>query len=648
MDINKLTLCAAALGSLLLLPPPLPAQSWVATSASGQRWTSLAASADGNQLAAASQSGALYLSLNGGAKWTPAHIPSQPWNAVASSADGTTLLAVANPGALYLSTNSGAAWTAVPDSTNAWFAAAASSDGTRLVAAANNAGIFTSADAGATWTASLLATNWHWQATACSADATTLVAAVDPGLLFVSTNGGAEWSTSSLPVLSWTSLAVSADGTKLAAAATLDGIYLSTDSGATWAKSSAPTLSWSSLACSADGSRLIASVLYGGIYCSTNSGQDWTQTDAAAMEWSAVATSSSGKSLVAAVFGGGIYVPGAQALAGSYAGLFFDPTNVVPESSGCFTATLAKGGSLSAKLQVAGKSYSFAGRFTREGVSSNVVARPKLPPLTVVLEPVLRGDALAGWVSDGTWTAQLAANRAVFSRANPYSATSTKYTLALAANGDALEIGTDPASPGLVGFGTAGVDALGRLTFSGTLGDGTPVTQKTFVSKQGWWPFYVSDHSASSLVLGWLNFTNATNSDLDGSVTWLKGPSSKGKFYAAGFTNQIGVVGSMFRATNGAAALPFTNGQVWLVNGNLTQPGFTNFCVQSPNNVVIGTNKLKLNISAASGAFKGSIANPETGKQVTLNGVILQKLNVGIGAFLGTNQAGGLLLVPNH
>jgi len=49
---------------------------------------------------------------------------------------------------------------------------------------------------------------------------------------------------------------------------------------------------------------------------------------------------------------------------------------------------------------------------------------------------------------------------------------------------------------------------------------------------------------------------------------------------------------------------------------------------------------LKLAITTSSGLFKGTVADPNTGKTISANGVVLQKQNFGGGFFTGTNQTG--------
>src|ERR1035441_2324063 len=85
-----------------------------------------------------------------GAIWT-----SRPWNArwrsIASSADGTKLYA-ASPGVIMTSTDSGVTWT-IRNTSQSWYFVTCSADGTKLAASCADAtSVFTSTDSGATFT----------------------------------------------------------------------------------------------------------------------------------------------------------------------------------------------------------------------------------------------------------------------------------------------------------------------------------------------------------------------------------------------------------------------------------------------------------------------------------------------------------------
>ena len=98
---------AFALAGLLAATAPASAQTWTQTSAPSNYWISVASSADGTKLAAAS-SDAVYLSADSGVTWTPSSLSGAL--GLACSADGNKLVAAGY--SIYASTNSGVTWTA--------------------------------------------------------------------------------------------------------------------------------------------------------------------------------------------------------------------------------------------------------------------------------------------------------------------------------------------------------------------------------------------------------------------------------------------------------------------------------------------------------------------------------------------------------
>ena len=330
-------------------------------------------------------------------------------------------------------------------------------------------------------------------------------------------------------------------------------------------------------------------------------------------------------------------------LAGSYAGLFSDSNGVAFQSSGFFTATLSSLGSFSAKIQLAGKTYSISSHFSNGGLYSNSIPRHGLSPLSVSLQLDLSGaNTLTGQISDGTWTAELLANRAAYFTVTPAST----YTLIVPGAADST------AQPGGDGFGSIFVDGLGNVRFSGTLADGTKISQKTFLSSHGTWPFYASLYSGKGSILGWLTFTNEPSDDLSGQLSWFKTAQPRAKLYPAGFTVQTNAAGSIyspayFTTTNGSPLLDFTNGLVVLENGNLTQPITNRFSI-SPKNKVTSPdpNKLTLAFTTGSGLFHGSVVDPVARKTIAFSGALLQKQTNGSGFFLGNSQAGRVRVTP--
>jgi hypothetical protein len=140
--------------------------------------------------------------------------------------------------------------------------------------------------------------------------------------------------------------------------------------------------------------------------------------------------------------------------------------------------------------------------------------------------------------------------------------------------------------------------------------------------------------------------TNQPDTDLNGYGAWIKASQPASKFYSAGFAlGPIAVFGSRYSFTKGVPLVNWTDGQIVLDHGNLLDSITNNLSIDS-NNKIAGTNKLALSFTTATGAFHGSVINPDTGKPITVNGVLLQKQNAGYGYFLGTNQTGSVFLGP--
>jgi hypothetical protein len=229
--------------------------SWTSTDAPSTNWAAVASSADGGQMVAvaggkvvyvtSAPAGPIYRSMDSGATWTAAGEPNADWTSVAASADGTNLAATVyaggGPSLLYTSTNSGATWV----STNAGFAylvsVASSAEGRRLVAGTFDPfhppgtggafAVFTSTNVGGTWRQAP-AGGLGRGLVASSADGCRLVAAGGPngfgrgGSISRSIDSGVTWTDDNSPATNWSSVASSADGNKLVAAVNGGGIWI--------------------------------------------------------------------------------------------------------------------------------------------------------------------------------------------------------------------------------------------------------------------------------------------------------------------------------------------------------------------------------------------------------------------------------------
>jgi len=329
--------------------------------------------------------------------------------------------------------------------------------------------------------------------------------------------------------------------------------------------------------------------------------------------------------------------PNAFAMAaGNYSGLFFDKYGVNSASSGYLLVKTTAKGAYSGKLLLGGSKYSFKGTFDESGWAAGVISRKNAMPLNIYLQMDLGGgDSLRGSVSDGDWWADLQADRQVFQKASNPAPKAGNYTMLIRGGG---------SGPDGDGVATVSVNAKGAISLKGTLADGTKMTQKSAVSKTGYWPLYVSLYRGGGVLLGWLEFDNASDSDLSGQVVWSKRADASTTIYPAGFTDGLEAIGSRYVAPiSGQRILSVGDGQLTLSGGSLANAEQVNFNL-ADKNLVTGGAALKLTFSTKQGTFKGT-ATPASGP-VSFQGVVLQKANLGAGYFLNANQSGRVLIRP--
>jgi len=332
------------------------------------------------------------------------------------------------------------------------------------------------------------------------------------------------------------------------------------------------------------------------------------------------------------------------AVGGAYSGLFYDSTNGVnPASAGYFSAVTTTRGTYSAKVSFGGRTYTVSGGLNTAGHGTVFISRGVSRPLTLQLQLVdaAGGEQLRGTLTDGHWSSDLLANRLVYDKAQNPAGQADNYVMRLPGDSQSAN------SPGGDSFGSVKVDASGNVIWSGSLSDGTKVTQKSVVSAQGTWPLYVSLYGGKGCVMGWIQFTN---NGLSGSVVWLKSGDAKGKYYPAGFTNQLEVSGIPYRPPPlGTRLLDLSDGAGKLVlsGGGLGSPASNPLKLEFNNKVLdLSGNRLSLTLTPTSGLFHGNILNPDTGKPITFQGALFPDWNVGLGYFLTPNQSGQVYLAP--
>lgn len=325
------------------------------------------------------------------------------------------------------------------------------------------------------------------------------------------------------------------------------------------------------------------------------------------------------------------------AIHGSYAGLFREDDALRPGRSGWFTVSVTDRGKYSGKLLLAGKSYSFSGQLDGERNATNTI--PRKGASAVMVEFSFGGgdsDQVSGRVTDGGWQAPLLGHRNSFHAKTSPAPFAGSYTMIVQGR-------TNPSlGPEGHGFGTVKVDGDGRASFAGTLADGTKVSQKVALSKNGQWPFHGAPHGGQGVFHGWLTVTNRTTNDIRGALGWIKPALSKDRLYPGGFTSDMTTLGSRYVRpdTSTNRMLNLTQANLVFSSGNLPVT-FTNVITLSERNKVgnLASNKLSMAFSTSSGLFRGSVVPPPTGKASSFQGAVLQNRNGGAGFLSGTNRS---------
>jgi hypothetical protein len=329
---------------------------------------------------------------------------------------------------------------------------------------------------------------------------------------------------------------------------------------------------------------------------------------------------------------------------GNYHGLFA-PTNAArtQTNSGAFNLNVTGTGALSGKLLTGSDTVRLSGVFDLAG-NARITSTGK-NALTTSLQLDFGNQSVTGTVSNGSFTAQLFGGQAVFNSTNKATNYEGRYTLIIP--------GTNDATVGPLGasYGTVTVNALGNITFAGSLADGTSISQSSVLSADGAWPLYVPLYSGNGSLWSWNCFINgaitfATNAN------WINATNpARNALYRAGFTNEaVSVISSAYNPDS-EPLLALTDGQVILDGGNV--PAITNQITLASNDAITlsaaaeNTNKLALTINKSTGIIRGTFANPSDPNQtVKVNGVLLQNETNAAGYFLGTNQSGAFMLSP--
>ena len=266
------------------------------------------------------------------------------------------------------------------------------------------------------------------------------------------------------------------------------------------------------------------------------------------------------------------------------------------------------------------------------------------PELSVNSIEVVRGgasdlygsSAIGGVISNGTWTAQLTANKSVFNATKDRATFAGDYTMIFdGANGPT----TLPEGDG---YAYVAIGENGAVTLSGSLADGSKITPSATLSQYGKWPFYASLYGGAGCVSGWVGVGDS--GAVSGSVVWIK-PGGTGGNYPGGFTFPTTASGGLYSKSAGINGLNFTNA---VFSGGALAGAFTNEISIGSNHKVLNlsSSKLTMTFSPSTGIFQGAVVNPAApgSKAMPFGGVLLQNQSTALGYFLDASQSGTFTL----
>lgn len=318
---------------------------------------------------------------------------------------------------------------------------------------------------------------------------------------------------------------------------------------------------------------------------------------------------------------------------GTYNGILsgVDNTNIV----GFFTLTMTTNASFSYQLLVGQLTYRGTGQLNAGGNATTILSAKGGLTLTNFIQLNPENQQIVGVVDSGAWVAELAADRAVFSKTNKTTDYSGSFTFV-----------TESKYPAGVGCGTIANSDVGDSKITAYLSDNTAVSIKSTVSKDGRVPVFKTLYKNRGYVCGWLVF--GTN-EVSASLKWLRPADATAKIFQSGFTNSLVLNGAAYVYDKTAPVIIATNSLATLDGGNLAA-SVTNYVALSAKNAITVVKpvvaKLTLKLTPATGLITGSFTHDVTKKSTPVKAVILQPENSAYGYFIGVDDSGVFQLTP--
>ena len=350
---------------------------------------------------------------------------------------------------------------------------------------------------------------------------------------------------------------------------------------------------------------------------------------------------------------------------GTFKGLITAAVGTAPSKSntGLFSAVLTTAGTFSGSVVLDGVTKPCSGTINPATGSATVIISNGATNWTLALSfgtgsgaPRITGTLTQVTGGSPGDVSNIAAERSVFSIASPVPvAKRGTYTVAFPAK--ASQSNASIGYPKGDGVGKMTIDAVGNVTLSGNLADGTPLLQTCVLSNAYTLPIYISLAGNSGALSGTaIVDESVVDSDVSAAnLTWFLSPSIS-TYYPSGWPSGIlvSMIGAHYAVPASSAVLPglgLTN--VTLGNADLTFTGGLLSAAQTKHvNITIANIATKapttdasftFALAKATGTFSG-IFYHTSGTAASYQGVVLQKGATagGYGYFLFGPTSGGI------
>jgi uncharacterized repeat protein (TIGR02543 family) len=292
-------------------------------------------------------------------------------------------------------------------------------------------------------------------------------------------------------------------------------------------------------------------------------------------------------------------------VAGTYTGVFLNPTNVLPTNAGFISLTAGATGSLSGKMILAARTYTFSGRFLYNGFAEVqwLGANSSYLDLFLNLDLTNGTDTVTdfvAYVSSGSlvWLDDFTLHRAVTRLSRTNAPGTGKYATLLKPPSGDTQAG---------GFAAVTLGSGGTVTFAGTLPDNTAISESARMSKDGIWPVYIAParYKGKGVLIGWE--TNKPSGAVAGNLFWVN-PS-------VGAATNLTSSGSQFEAPVAGTTYQFV-----LASGSTNSLSVNKSRQFTPSTPILGISLLpsgilsgRIDIEGDKLPFKGAFISPAEG-----------------------------------